>query len=370
MTTKEFTVPFYAKATLIIIGLFALLTILYIGRSILVPFVFAIIIAILLSPVVNFIAKRKINRIIAIVITMLLSILVIAAFSTLLFSQISRFTESLPLLADKFETAAKSSISWTSGFLDISTQKIDLWIATNKADLINNSGAAIGKTIVSLGGVLVVILLVPVYIFMILYYQPLLIDFIHNLFGINDQSKVSEIILQTKTVVQSYLIGLIIEAAIVATLYIIALFALGVEYAILLGILGALLNLIPYIGGVVSVALPMMVALATKPSAWSALYVLIVYYIIQLIDNNYIVPIIVSSKVKINALFSVLAVFVGNAIWGISGMFLSIPLLAIIKLICDNIEPLKPYGFLLGDTMPSSSLLKIKPILKKIKKII
>lgn len=370
MTVKEFKVPFYAKATLIIIGLFALFTMLYIGRGVIVPFVFAVIISILLSPVVNFFVRIKINRLIAIVITLLLSILAIAAFSTLMFSQMSRFSESLPLLADKFTEALNQAVIWASDYFDISTQKINAWIASTKDELINSSGSVIGKTIVSLGGLLVVIFLVPVYIFMILYYQPLLLDFIHKLFGMDHQSKVSEMILKTKTVVQRYLIGLVIETIIIAVLNTIGLLMLGIEYAVLLGIMGALLNLIPYIGGLVGVALPMMVALATKPSAWSAIYVLIVYYIIQLIDNNYIVPIIVSSKVKINALFSVLAVITGNAIWGISGMFLSIPLLAIIKLIFDNIEPMKPYGFLLGDTMPPSPLIEIKPIIKKIKKII
>lgn len=370
MTEKEFKVPFYAQATLIIIGLFALITILYIGRGIIVPFVFATIISILLSPVVLFFVRIKINRIVAIVITLFLSILVIASFSTLIITQMSRFSESIPLLADKFTEVLNQSITWVSGYFDISTYKINTWIDGTKDEFINNSGSTIGKTIVSLGGVFVVIFIVPVYIFMILYYQPLLLDFIHKLAGVDHQSKVSEMILQTKTLIQRYLIGLFIETVIVAVLNITGLFILGIEYAILLGILGALLNLIPYIGGLVAVAMPMMVALATKPSPWSAIYVLIVYYIIQLIDNNYIVPIIVSSKVKINALFSLLAVFIGNAIWGIPGMFLSIPLLAIIKLICDNIDPLKPYGFLLGDTMPPSPLIEITPIIKKFKKII
>jgi len=111
----------------------------------------------------------------------------------------------------------------------------------------------------------------------------------------------------------------------------------------------------------------MMVALATKDSAWYAGYVLVIYYIIQLIDNNYIVPKIVASKVKINALFSIIVVIAGNALWGVPGMFLSIPLLAIVKLIFDHVEELKAWGFLLGDTMPG--LLRIDPILKKIKKI-
>ncbi len=97
----------------------------------------------------------------------------------------------------------------------------------------------------------------------------------------------------------------------------------------------------------------------------AAVYVVLAYYFIQLVDNNYIVPKIVASKVKINALFSIIAIIAGNAIWGITGMFLSIPLLAIIKLICDHIEPLKPLGFLLGDTMPP--IIEIKKIIKKIK---
>ena len=175
----------------------------------------------------------------------------------------------------------------------------------------------------------------------------------------------TEIITKIKTVIQRYLTGLVIEAIMVAVMDSVALLILGIDYAILLGIIGALLNVIPYIGGVVAVALPMMIAIATKSTAWYAVYVLAAYYFIQLIDNNYIVPYIVSSKVKINALFSIIVVLAGNALWGISGMFLSIPLLAIVKLIFDHIEPLKPWGFLLGDSMPPS--LKIKPFFKKTK---
>jgi predicted PurR-regulated permease PerM len=150
---------------------------------------------------------------------------------------------------------------------------------------------------------------------------------------------------------------------LVGALNITALLALGIQYAVLIGIIGALLNVIPYIGGIVAVAIPMIIALATKDSAWYAVYVLVLYYIVQLIDNNFIVPKIVASKVKINALFSIIVVFAGNALWGIPGMFISLPLLAIVKLIFDHIEPLKPWGFLLGDTMPT--ILKIKPFRMK-----
>ncbi|MFA6581984.1 MAG: AI-2E family transporter, partial [Paludibacter sp.] len=172
------------------------------------------------------------------------------------------------------------------------------------------------------------------------------------------------IVSQTKSVVQHYLVGLLIEAVIVGVLNTIGLMILGIQYAILLGVIGALLNVIPYIGGIIAVGLFMMVALVTKESAWFAVYVFGVHIFIQIVDNNYIVPKIVASKVKINALFSIIVVLIGNALWGISGMFLSLPLLAIFKVIFDHIESTKPWGYLLGDTMPKIAL-KIPAFKKK-----
>jgi predicted PurR-regulated permease PerM len=258
-------------------------------------------------------------------------------------------------------------ISEIAGYLELKPQIVHDWIIKTKDELLNFSNEAIGQTLLSVGNGVMILFLMPVYIFLILFYHPLLIEFIHRLFISHDNAKVSEIVTQVKTVIQRYLVGLVIEAFLVASMNIAALLILGIEYAILLGILGAVLNVIPYIGGLVAVALPMMVALATKSTAWYAIYVLGAYYFIQLIDNNYIVPYIVASKVKINALFSIIVVFVGNAIWGIAGMFLSIPLLAILKLFFDHIDSLKPWGYVLGDTMPS--LLSIKPIIKKLKKL-
>ncbi|RPH31640.1 MAG: AI-2E family transporter [Bacteroidales bacterium] len=362
----ELKLPSYLKTIIIFIGLIALFGLLYIAKSIVVPLIFAIIIAILLNPIVNFFVRIRINRVIAIIIALTITFIVIAAFGALFISQASRFSDSWPILVDKFTILLNDAISWAASSFDINPVKIHEWIVKTKNELISSSGAAIGQTLSGIGSGLLVLLLVPVYIFMILFYQPLILDFIHKLFGTNHQDQVRKIVSQTKTVIQHYLVGLVIEFIMVAVLNTVVLLIFGIEYAILLGIIGALLNLIPYIGGIVGVALPMIVALVTKTSAWYSIYVLIGYYIVQLIDNNLIVPLVVASKVKINALFSVIVVIVGNVIWGIPGMFLSIPLLAIVKLICDNIESLKPWGFLLGDTMPP--LLSIEPILKKLKK--
>jgi predicted PurR-regulated permease PerM len=367
VTDDKLKLPSYAKATIFLVGLFALLSMLYIAKSIIVPLVFATIFAIVLHPVVNFFVRIKINRVVAIVITLLLTFIVIAAFGLLFISQASRFTESLPLLAEKFTAIFNQTITWAAGYFDINAQKIHEWFTNIKDAFINTSSASLGKTLVSVGNLVVILFLLPVYIFMLLFYHPILLEFIHRFFGVSNESQVSQIITQTKSVIQRYLIGLVIEAAIVATLNSIALLILGIEYAILLGIIGALLNIIPYIGGMIGVILFIVVTLVTKSSVY-IIYVIIIYSLIQFVDNNYIVPKIVASKVKINALFAIVVVIAGSALWGIPGMFISIPILAIIKLICDHIDSLKHWGFLLGDTMPP--LFKIKPIhLIKIKPI-
>lgn len=359
--------PFYARAALVLVGLYALFAMLSVGQSIILPVLFAVLIAIALHPAVHFFVLKKINRVFAIVIVLLLVFIILAAFGTFFISQASRFGESWPVLVEKFTGILDQTISGVAGYFDLNPQKLHAWIAKTQGELVNTGTAAIGRTLVVLGNWVVVLLLLPVYVFLLLFYQPILLEFLRRLFHADDQAKVNEIITQTKTVVQRYIVGLAIEAVLVAAMEILVLLLLGIDYAILIGILGALLNIIPYIGGLVAVALPMMVALATKPSPWYAVYILAAYYIIQLVDNNYIVPKIVASKVKINALFSIIVVIAGNALWGIPGMFLSIPLLAIVKLICDHIEPLKHWGFLLGDSMPS--LLKIKPILRRKKPV-
>lgn len=179
---------------------------------------------------------------------------------------------------------------------------------------------------------------------MIIYYKPLLFEFFARLFPKNLHVTVVEVLSETKALIQSYLFGLIVEGALVAILNSLALWILGIPYAILLGVIGALLNIIPYIGGVIAVALPMLMAIASKEPV-DALYVLIAYLIVQFIDNNFFVPKIVASKVKINALISIIVVLVGNELWGVPGMFLAIPLTAIIKVIFDRIGPLQPFGF-------------------------
>lgn len=366
MNDKGNSLPFLLKSTIFLLGIFALFTMLFIAKEIIVPIIFAFMIAIVLHPIVTFLVGKKINRVVAIILTLVVTFIIIAAIGALIVTQAVKFNDSWPILVDKFTSALNQSVNWVSEYFNIKHYKINEWVAKTKGELINISSAEIGQTLLSVGNALVVLFLIPIYVFMILFYKPLILDFIKKLFDTGNLKQVNEIFTQTKSVIQRYILGLVIEAVIIATLNILGLLILGIDYAILLGIIGALLNIIPYIGGIIGVLLFMAIALVTKSPVY-VVYVLVLYSVIQLIDNNYIVPKIVASKVKINALFSIIVVIAGNALWGIPGMFLSIPLLAIIKVIFDHIEPLKPWGFLFGDTMPP--ILKIHPIIKKIQPI-
>jgi AI-2 transport protein TqsA len=192
--------------------------------------------------------------------------------------------------------------------------------------------------------------LIPVYIFLLFLYQRRLVDFLVQAFsGHRRDTGVTEVLRESKAAIQSYMVGLLIEGSIVAALNVTALLLLGIPYALLLGVLGALLNFIPYIGGLTAIALPVLMAFVTKSGYLYPLGVVAVYMVIQFIDNHFLIPRIVASKIKVNALVAIVGVLVGNAIGGVAGMFLALPVIAILKIVFDRIPSLKPWGMVLGD---------------------
>jgi len=351
MENSTVRLPIYLKISQIFLGIAVFFFILYIGQDIIIPIVFAIMIAILLNPVILLLCRIRIPRLLAILLALIITMLIVVTIFYFFVMQISLFSDSFPQFKQKFLTLFNQLERWVSGTFNVPKWKVDAWVTKTQKEGIANGSSVISSTLSTVGGMFMTFVILPVYVFMIIYYKPLLLEFISRLFPKEHHGVVLEVLTETKGLIQSYLIGLLIEATLVATLNSLALWILGIQYAILIGVIGALLNVIPYIGGVVAVAIPMLLALATKQPV-DALYVLIAYLVVQFIDNNLFVPKIVASKVKINALVSIVVVLVGNALWGVPGMFLSIPLTAIIKVVCDRIGPLKPFGFLLGDNQP------------------
>lgn len=207
---RDSKLPFYAKATYLIVGLTTLFFVLYVARGIIVPIVFSIIIAILLSPLVNFFVKRRVNRLFSIIVTLVLTFVVIVSAGGFILSQAMQFAESWPVFIDKFYSTITRFIEWISLYFNIEQQFIYKWIAKTKGEITNIGTATIGQLIVSIGNGVVVLLLIPVYVFMILFYKSLLLEFVDRLFGKENQVEVRKIVIQIKVVIKRYLIGLVI----------------------------------------------------------------------------------------------------------------------------------------------------------------
>lgn len=342
--------PLLSKLASLFIIVFACAFIMFTGKDVLLPILYAAIIAVLLNPFVNYLVRLKINRLVAISIAVTLALIIVFGIIAIILSQITLFNDSFPQFTAKFNLLINDFIYWISTTFDIDKAAINKWINETEQEEISN--LQIGKKISRIGQFMVTITLLPVYLILILYYKPLFLEFIKKVFNVKHHKTVTEILNNSKNIIQSYLVGLVIEIIIIAVLNTTGLLLLGMKYALLLGILSALLNVIPYLGGIIGVGIFMIIALITKTPIYM-LYVLLLYSIIQFIDNNYILPRIVASKVQINAFVSVIVVLIGGALWGVAGMFLSIPLTAIIKIIFDHIDSLKPWGYLLGNTMPA-----------------
>ena len=355
--------PFYIKSTIILLGLILLVYILFNLREILVPLSFALMLAILLNPVTVFLQKIKFPRMLAIAVALLIAIVLIAGIFYFLFSEISNLSTELPAFKIKFTRIIANAQREISEQLGINSQKQNEYIGDAQNGLKPYLANAMGTAF----GTLTTLILLPVYSFLFLYYKTLILNFLYDVFADADAKEVRVVLVQTKSAIQNYMFGLILEAIIVAVLNTIALLMLGVKYAVLLGFLGAIINVLPFIGGIVAILLPVLIATVTKDGFQTQLGIIVAYVIIQFIDNHFLIPYIVSSKVKINALISIIIVLLGGALWGISGMFLSIPFIGILKIIFDRVPELKPWGRLLGDEILTRQKGQKIKILKKVK---
>lgn len=339
------------RFAILALGFCAVISMLFVAQGILLPVIYAAIIAALIGPMVDLLDRKGMNRAVAIFLVMLLLTIVVAGIVVLLVWQLSLFTDAWPELKGRSMELWDEGIRWASRHLNVSRWKMNNWLAATTDDMMEDNRGMIGTTLTSIGAGLATMFLTPVYVFMMVLYKAHMVEFAMRLTGKHNKERTDHILDGTRALMQGYLVGLSIEAVIIAVLNVVGLLLLGIDYAILLGVIGALLNLVPYIGGIVAVLLFMAIALVTGTPA-DVLYVFLLYVGIQFVDNNYIVPKVVGSKVMLNPLASILAVIAGAALWGIPGMFLSIPLLAIVKLVLDRIEGQEHWGFLLGDPVP------------------
>ncbi len=358
------TIPLTVKRSIELLGLVLLGAIFVIGRSILMPIIMAFFISIVLLPVFRFFRRHKFPEAVSIVLPILMLAMILGLIIWFFSAQISLLVADFPQIKKNVNIHLNALSTWISSVSTYSTQEQVEFINKNTNDLLGFAGKTASGAAVTLSSLFVFLGLLPIYIYLILFYKSILLRFIFMWFSESDHAKVKEAIYETEVIIKSYLIGLLIQVSYMTILLGGILMIIGIKHALLIGVIFAFLNLIPYVGALIGNVIGVMLTLTSSTELWPVVTVIGVIAAVQFLDNNILMPRIVGSKVKINALFAILGVIIGGNIAGVAGMFLSMPMIAVLKIIFDRTVMFRQWGVLLGDERPAKSPM-VYPIFRK-----
>jgi predicted PurR-regulated permease PerM len=345
---QKLLLPFYARLALVLLSIVLIIYLLYIGQGVFIPLFFAIFLSFLLYPFCAFLEKRfKLSRGLSALLVVFCFVLLTAAFLYFFTFQILAFTQEIPQLQHNVNKWLVHVQEWiTKEYHVDSTMQVEYM---NQAlnGMLNSASASLGTIFLSVAGTVFWIVIIFIYTYFILHHRRLLRNFVIGIFPPRYNDKVEYVVTETRSIVKYYLLGLLIEFVIIAFAIYIIFLLLGIKYAMLLALIAALLNFIPYLGIITSSLLIFLVTIAHSSPAL-AIQATALRFILHILDANILMPKVVGNKVKMNALITIIAVLIGGAIWGVAGMFLFIPITAILKAIFQHIEDLKPWAYVMG----------------------
>lgn len=342
-----------ASIVLLFLGL-ALLAITF-AKPVLVPLLGATLLAFLVLPVV-----RKLNDCcLPNWLSSLIGVLIVVLSGFVLFSflwwQVLSFVDDIPSMKTAIEVKKKDAFKYVESEYHISRREQRNWLEEKTQEIWNSGSGSTMKFFSATGAAVVTFLLIPIFMFFILLYREKFKQFLH-LLDPDKHDQVVEIFRKITRVSQDYVRGMAIVIMILTVLNTTGFLLLGLKYALLLGFLAAVLNIIPYVGVLIGSLLPVGIALVTKDSAMVAVGAFGICVFVQFLENNFITPKIVGSSVNLNPFASMLAILVASVIWGLPGMILAIPIAGMFKVLCDHVDTLKPYGFLMGEEQDAAPL--------------
>jgi len=363
--------PFYTKLAAILVSLIAIGYLVIAGKQLLSPLLFSGLLSILLLPFANWLERRgHLSRSSAAIIAVVLTIVVIGLVIYFVGEQLTRLGSDWPQFKEQLSSSIDKLQQWIYDTLHVRRKDQLNYVKDATGKLMDSGTVVLGATIISLSSMLLFLAFLFIYTFLFLVYRSLIMKFFIAVFLENNTRVVKDIIAQVQVIIRQYILGLLLEMAVVATAVALVFSLLGVKYAVLLGVVTGLFNLIPYVGIFTALALSSLITFATAAGGGQVISVAITLVVIHLIDSNVLLPLIVGSKVKINALITVIGVVLGEMIWGIPGMFLSIPVIAVLKIIFDRVDSLKPWGILLGDEHLKKKVKKARKVVKEVEKAI
>lgn len=336
-------------------------------RDFLWPIAFGFLLSYLFYPVVNWLEKHKIPRILANFIAIITGLGILISLALLAYSKITPIAGDFPRLAEAGLRNLADSVSGISEHFGFDKEETRNLIKEQAGNLLASGGKyvqdifnATTSTIVNFG-------LLPVYIFLFLYYRTKFAYFLMMIFGREHRQEVITILREISRVFARYMAGVLAVVFILCIINSSGLMIIGLRYPIALGIISALFNFIPYFGTLLGGAVPLLFALIGENDPALAFRVVILFIIIQFIENNILTPNIVGGNVRVNPFFIITGLVAASIVWGIPGMLLIVPFLAITRIVLSHIDSMKPYAFLLGDQGTAKHAISIKNIKKRLK---
>lgn len=330
--------------------LFALLSfaLLYYGKPFLVPFFIAALLAMVLLPLCARLEKRM-KKGFAVLLSVLLLLVIIGVIISVFSWQVSSISDNASEIEKNITEKVTQLRKFATETLGISQQKQQQILSRQQQSSTGRLSSLISGFFAAFGGFLTSFLIVMVYIFLFLLFRSHLQKFVLQLVPAAERKNAQTIMHDIRLVSQKYLTGLALMIACLWVMYGIGFTIVGVENAFFFAILCGLLEIVPFVGNLTGVALTLLMSLAQGGSTNLLLGILAVYAVVQFTQSYLLEPLVVGREISINPVFTIVGIVGGELLWGIPGMVLALPLLGIIKIICDHIEPLKPFGTLIGE---------------------
>ena len=334
---------------------------LYFAKDFLMPLCIGGILATLFLPFCKWMERKKVSKVVAVLLCLLVLLTLVIGVFTLLGWKIIELASDLALIKERAIATGRLIQEYLFSSLNITIEEQYQILKNEQPSYSNVMQTLLG----SVAYVFTTLLLVMVYFLFLLYYRNHIRNFIIQLSASYEQSEIKEVILSVTKISQDYLLGLSKMIVLLWIMYGIGFSAIGVENAIFFAILCGLLEIVPYVGNITGTLLTVLVAAihGATPSLLGS--IIVIYVLVQLIQGWILEPLILGPQVKINSLFTIIALVLGELLWGIPGIILAIPLLAMVKIICDHVESLKPYGFLIGEIKTKKKEQKVINIIKK-----
>jgi predicted PurR-regulated permease PerM len=277
--------------------------------------------------------------------------LVIGAVIWFFSMQLFQFTEQLPQAGGKLKSISNNLIAFFQTHFNISPdQQVD-FLRRHLQKILNQSGEYVTALLNTTKSIFTVVGLLPFFVFFMLYYEEMYRKFLHLIWKTEDDNTVSveALISDIQFITRNYILGLLTVIVILTILNAIGLWIIGMDHILFFAVFSSIMAIIPYIGVIIGSIPAVLYAILFASSPWMPVGVIAVIGFNQFLEGNVITPNIVGSRVSINPFMALIALIIGGEVWGIVGMILFVPYVGILKCILDEIEPLKPYGYLFGN---------------------